>query len=337
MPNKESYIEIDRLIDQYISGQADKDCIEQLKRWSLESDTYRIYIRNRIELWYASGTLYGPKQPDAELAFLRFKKRIKEQTPENHPQKQKPLIPYFWRIAAAILILVLPLAGYWGGKQNMQNAFADIVIEAPVGARTCMYLPDGTQVWLNACSRLTYSQGFGINNRHLKLEGEGYFEVSHNEELPFTIHTQEVDVTVLGTQFNFKNYTDDSEASVSLLEGKVKLSNHLRQEETLYLQPNEKMTLNKLTGEMTTTQTQVQNSKMWTQDELFFDEELLADIAKKLMRNFDVKIQVADSLRNRRFYGSFKITGNTIEEVLETIASTDRMRYKKEKGIYILY
>ncbi len=337
MPNKESHIEIDRLIDQYISGQADKDCIEQLKRWSLESDTYRIYIRNRIELWYASGTLYGPKQPDAELAFLRFKKRIKEQTSENHPQKQKPLIPYFWRIAAAILILVLPLAGYWGGKQNMQNAFADIVIEAPVGARTCMYLPDGTQVWLNACSRLTYSQGFGINNRHLKLEGEGYFEVSHNEELPFTIHTQEVDVTVLGTQFNFKNYTDDSEASVSLLEGKVKLSNHLRQEETLYLQPNEKMTLNKLTGEMTTTQTQVQNSKMWTQDELFFDEELLADIAKKLMRNFDVKIQVADSLRNRRFYGSFKITGNTIEEVLETIASTDRMRYKKEKGIYILY
>ena len=337
MPNKESYIEIDRLIDQYISGQADKDCIEQLKRWSLESDTYRIYIRNRIELWYASGTLYGPKQPDAELAFLRFKKRIKEQTSENHPQKQKPLIPYFWRIAAAILILVLPLAGYWGGKQNMQNAFADIVIEAPVGARTCMYLPDGTQVWLNACSRLTYSQGFGINNRHLKLEGEGYFEVSHNEKLPFTIHTQEVDVTVLGTQFNFKNYTDDSEASVSLLEGKVKLSNHLRQEETLYLQPNEKMTLNKLTGEMTTTQTQVQNSKMWTQDELFFDEELLADIAKKLMRNFDVKIQVADSLRNRRFYGSFKITGNTIEEVLETIASTDRMRYKIEKGIYILY
>lgn len=333
MPNKELYI--DRLIDQYISGQADKDCIEQLKRWSLESDTYRIYIRNRIELWYASGTLYGSKQPDAELAFLRFKKRIKEQTSEK--QKQKPLIPYFWRIAAAILILVLPLAGYWGGKQNMQNAFADIVIEAPVGARTCMYLPDGTQVWLNACSRLTYSQGFGINNRHLKLEGEGYFEVSHNEKLPFTIHTQEVDVTVLGTQFNFKNYTDDSEASVSLLEGKVKLSNHLRQEETLYLQPNEKMTLNKLTGEMTTTQTQVQNSKIWTQDELFFDEELLADIAKKLMRNFDVKIQVADSLRNRRFYGSFKITGNTIEEVLETIASTDRMRYKKEKGIYILY
>ena len=219
----------------------------------------------------------------------------------------------------------------------MENAFADIVIEAPVGARTCMYLPDGTQVWLNACSRLTYSQGFGINDRNLKLEGEGYFEVSRNEQLLFIIHTQEVDVTVLGTQFNFKNYADDSEASVSLLSGKVKLSNHLRQEETLYLQPNEKVTLNKLTGEMKTTRTQVQNSKIWTHDELFFDEELLEDIAKKLMRNYDVKIEVADSLKNTRFYGSFKMSGSTIEQVLETISSTNRMKYKQEKGIYILY
>lgn len=219
----------------------------------------------------------------------------------------------------------------------MENAFADIVIEAPVGARTCMYLPDGTQVWLNSCSRLTYSQGFGINDRNLKLEGEGYFEVSRNEQLPFIIHTQEVDVTVLGTQFNFKNYADDSEASVSLLSGKVKLSNHLRQEETLYLQPNEKVTLNKLTGEMKTTRTQVQNSKIWTHDELFFDEELLEDIAKKLMRNYDVKIEVADSLKNTRFYGSFKMSGSTIEQVLETISSTNRMKYKQEKGIYILY
>ena len=219
----------------------------------------------------------------------------------------------------------------------MENAFADIVIEAPVGARTCMYLPDGTQVWLNSCSRLTYSQGFGINDRNLKLEGEGYFEVSRNEQLPFIIHTQEVDVTVLGTQFNFKNYADDSEASVSLLSGKVKLSNHLRQEETLYLQPNEKVTLNKLTGEMKTTRTQVQNSKIWTHDELFFDEELLVDIAKKLMRNYDVKIEVADSLKNTRFYGSFKMSGSTIEQVLETISSTNRMKYRQEKGIYILY
>ena len=71
--------------------------------------------------------------------------------------------------------------------------------------------------------------------------------------------------------------------------------------------------------------------------ELFFDEELLEDIAKKLMRSYDVKIQVADSLRNKRFYGSFKIIGNTIDEVLQTIASTNRMQYRYEDEKYILY
>lgn len=72
-------------------------------------------------------------------------------------------------------------------------------------------------------------------------------------------------------------------------------------------------------------------------DELFFDEELLEDIAKKLMRSYDVRIEIADSLKNRRFYGSFKVMGNTIEEVLETIASTNRMKYRYENEKYILY
>ena len=75
----------------------------------------------------------------------------------------------------------------------------------------------------------------------------------------------------------------------------------------------------------------------WINDELFFDEELLEDIAKKLMRSYDVEIEVADSLKNKRFYGSFKIMGNTIDEVLQTIASTNRMKYRHEDEKYILY
>ena len=72
-------------------------------------------------------------------------------------------------------------------------------------------------------------------------------------------------------------------------------------------------------------------------DKRMSDEELLEDIAKKLMRSYDVRIEVADSLRDRRFYGDFMINKNTIEEVLETIASTSRMNYRYENGKYILY
>lgn len=114
-----------------------------------------------------------------------------------------------------------------------------------MGARTKMHLPDGTAVWLNAGSKLSYSQGFGIDNRDVRLEGESYFEVSRNENLPFCVKTKEVKVRVLGTKFNFRNYQDDNEAVVNLLEGKVSLMNGLRKMSEQYLAPGECMTLDK--------------------------------------------------------------------------------------------
>ena len=78
---------------------------------------------------------------------------------------------------------------------------------------------------------MSYAQDFGINERSLNLSGEAYFEVTRNEEIPFKVHTEELDVKVLGTKFNFRNYKDDLEAKVCLLEGKVALNT--RQKETI--------------------------------------------------------------------------------------------------------
>lgn len=75
----------------------------------------------------------------------------------------------------------------------------------------------------------------------------------------------------------------------------------------------------------------------WKENRLFFDEELLKDIAKKLMRSYGVRIEVADTLRDRRFYGDFVITKNTIDEILSAMAKTRRVCYRYEDGKYILY
>ena len=206
-----------------------------------------------------------------------------------------------------------------------------------MGARTKLYLPDGTLVWLNAGSKITYSQGFGVDNRNLDLEGEGYFEVKRNEKVPFEIRTKELDLTVLGTKFNFRNYADDEEVVVNLLEGKVRLKNELVASADVYMSPNEKVVLSKESGHMVKTKINASNSNLWTNDELYFDELLLEDIAKQLSRSFNVKIEVADSLKNQRFYGSFRIVGNSIEEILETISSTNRMKYKYENNRYVVY
>ena len=309
MYTEEKYNDIDKLIASYLSNELDEKSFSELKRWSMESETNRIYVRDQLEIWFSSGVL-------SDKTFFN----------KNE-----------YRVAAVVLLLLLPLATYWQGKEVVKHNFADMVVEAPLGARTKLYLPDGTLVWLNAGSKIVYSQGFGVDDRNLSLEGEGYFEVTKNEKIPFVVETRELNLKVLGTKFNFKNYPEDEEVTVNLMEGKVALQNELKKMPALYLAPREKMVLNKRTGIIKKSKTHVEYSNAWSRNELFFDEELLEDIAKKLMRSYDVKIQVADSLRNKRFYGSFKIIGNTIDEVLQTIASTNRMQYRYEDEKYILY
>ncbi|WP_308755665.1 FecR family protein [uncultured Bacteroides sp.] len=332
----EERTDIDLLITRYIAGELDKESFSELKRWSLESESNRKYVRNKLEVWFSSGAADTTVHFDKDKAFSLFRQRVAESQ-----RKQEKTIRFSWktfmRVAAVVLVLLVPFATYWQGKQAVKQTFADMVVEAPMGAHTKLYLPDGTLVWLNAGSKIVYSQGFGVDDRQLSLEGEGYFEVMRNEEVPFEINTKELNLRVLGTKFNFKNYPDDEEVTVNLMEGKVALRNGIKEIPELYLTPNEKMVLNKTTGQMVKSSTKADKANVWINDELFFDEELLEDIAKKLMRSYNVKVEVADSLRNKRFYGSFGISANTIDKILDMMASTRQMNYKYENGVYILY
>ena len=206
-----------------------------------------------------------------------------------------------------------------------------MVVEAPLGSKTRLYLPDGTLVWLNAGSTITYSQGFGVEERKLKLSGEGYFEVTRNKQLPFEITTKELQLKVLGTKFNFRNYPEDEEVSVSLLEGKVCLRNYLKNDALCYLEPDQKAILNKKNGKLMVSASEARYTAEWTNGFLFFDEELLPDIIKELERSYNVKIHIEDeSLKTFRFYGNFVRKEQTIQEILEMLASTGKLEYRIE-------
>lgn len=335
MQNEER-TQIDEWIVRYLSGSLDREAFTGLKRWASASEENRDYVRRQVEVWFSSGIPGDTHVFDKDKAFELFRKRISETEGRSKQVRNLPWKTWL-RVAAVILILVLPMLGYWQGKEAVKQTFADIAVEAPMGARTKLYLPDGTLVWLNAGSKIVYSQGFGVDDRRLVMEGEGYFEVVRNEQIPFEINTKEVNLRVLGTKFNFRNYPDDEEVTVNLMEGKVALHNEVKSMPELYLEPDEKMVMNKATGNMVKSKAKAARSNVWINDELFFDEALLEDIAKRLERSYNVKVEVADSLRNRRFYGSFKVQGNTIEEVLSTMASTNQMRYRYENEKYILY
>lgn len=239
------------------------------------------------ELWFSALAADDSCAYNVDKAFDRFVSRTqqKRRTVFNIPK-------IVYGAAAVILLLIASTISYWWGERQLQNQFADILVEAPLGAKTKLILPDSTLVWLNAGSKIVYSQGFGVKDRHLRLNGEAYFEVRKNEKLPFDVMTKELNVKVLGTKFNFRNYDEDEEVTVNLLEGKVQLENYVKKMGINYLSPSEKVTLNKLTGEMIISRAEVKNAKEWMNGGLFFDEMPLSDIVKELNRSYNVKIQM---------------------------------------------
>ena len=289
--------------------------------------------REERELWFSSVVADDSQTYDVDKAYDRFLMRTRKAR-----VRAFRLRAILYGAAAVFLALLISTVSYWLGGHQVRDRFADIVVEAPLGAKTRLILPDSTLVWLNAGSRIVYSQGFGVSDRHVGLIGEGYFEVRKNEDLPFDVTTHEMSVTVLGTKFNFRNYTDDEEVVVNLLEGKVRLENGVRKMEPRYLSPSEKATLNKATGEMTIARTKVESAREWTDDKLFFDEMPLADIAKELSRSYNVRIRIMDDrLAGHRFYASFDRCEQSIYDVLDILMETNQLIYKEEGDSILLY
>ena len=330
---------IDELIANYLTEGLDKNALDELKTWIAASAENQQYFIRQREIWFSAVSREAASVYDKDKAFENFRNRVESQKEIQSTSRRGFSLSALWRYAAVVAIIIaVGCISYWQGEVNVKDTFADISVEAPLGSKTKLYLPDGTLVWLNAGSRMTYSQGFGVDNRKEELEGEGYFEVKRNEKIPFFVKTKDLQLQVLGTKFNFRDYPEDHEVVVSLLEGKVGLNNLLREEKEAVLSPDERAVLNKANGLLTVESVTASNASQWTDGYLFFDEELLPDIAKELERSYNVKIHIAnDSLKTFRFYGNFVRREQNIQEVLEALASTEKMQYKIEERNITIY
>ena len=330
---------IDELIANYLTEGLDKNALDELKTWIAASAENQQYFIRQREIWFSAVSREAASVYDKDKAFENFRNRVESQKEIQSTSRRGFSLSALWRYAAVVAIIIaVGCISYWQGEVNVKDTFADISVEAPLGSKTKLYLPDGTLVWLNAGSRMTYSQGFGVDNRKVELEGEGYFEVKRNEKIPFFVKTKDLQLQVLGTKFNFRDYPEDHEVVVSLLEGKVGLNNLLREEKEAVLSPDERAVLTKANGLLTVESVTASNASQWTDGYLFFDEELLPDIAKELERSYNVKIHIAnDSLKTFRFYGNFVRREQNIQEVLEALASTEKMQYKIEERNITIY
>ena len=310
------------LLYRFFEGHASVEEMKSIKEWAETSEENSKLLRRERKLFNAiilSGRL----------------KRMERQT----AKKKNYFIREFLKVASVVVITVGVTAALFSvGKDKDDVNVAMQTITVPAGQRVNLDLPDGSNVWLNAGTTMKYPVSFMKGKREVILNGEAYFEVRKNEKLPFDVMTKELNVKVLGTKFNFRNYDEDEEVTVNLLEGKVQLENYVKKMGINYLSPSEKVTLNKLTGEMIISRAEVKNAKEWMNGGLFFDEMPLSDIVKELNRSYNVKIHIVDEqLAHNRFYALFNRKEQSIYNVLDIITATNQVRYKVEGDSILLY
>lgn len=321
---------IDNLVAGSFAGSLCEEEQRELDGWLSEDEANRVYYDQTLKVWEASRVAASAGRFDSAKAFGRFK--------HKYLRRQVHIRWASYAFGALALVCLLTLS-YRKGNENARNGFEDIVVEAPFGSSARVTLPDGSRVWVNAGSRLCYSQGFGQKDRIVTMNGECYFEVQKNEEMPFYVRTDNLHVKVLGTKFNFRDYPDDGESIVSLKEGRVALKSTTRPyEDEKYLTPNQRAIFDKTTGDIWIKDKDNTNSSNWTDGDLYFDEELLPDIAHDLERMYNVKITLADrSLEKMRVFGNFEARELRIDEVMKLLEKTNSIRYKIEGYNIIIY
>lgn len=259
------------------------------------------------------------KTVDIDSAYDKVSSRIKTQSQTTR------IISIITRIAA---VLTLPLLAFTTWSLFFQEKTAELTqneitwqeIQSPAGMRSHVVLPDGTDLWLNADSKIKYGIPFIRGNRQVELTGEAFLKVVKNENAPFIVHAGTASVKVLGTQFNVKAYLEDELLEVALTEGSIEFEGTLAdgKKAAATLIPNDFLAMNKTTGQVKLQNKNLNNHISWVKNIIIFDETPMPEVAKTLERWYGVKVVVADTEINKyRFTTTFE--NESLFRVLELL------------------
>ena len=317
----------EKLLIRFLTKTCKRDDIPEIENWILTDQANADWLFGMERVWSMKDELRYSDRKEIEAAYQRFvsaRSRSRSKTTGQKQAKIRRLYRDWWKYAAAIIIICLLAANFYQAfKNKTSDVAANNIIEVPVGQRVSITLADGTKVWLNSGSVLSYPGKFDNKNRIVCLDGEGYFEVVSDETYPFIVKTGILDVKALGTKFNVQAYPGD-DIAVSLLEGQL----HVQAgSQSALMEANELVTWTKESGLTHYKNKTVQHVVQWTTGELMFVDERLADIAKVLERYFGVTITIdKPELADERF-SCRTHTEPTLEQVLKLLKDTKKLNY----------
>lgn len=315
------------LLAKYLSRQCSPDEQELVSSWLAESPEHRVILDNLKNQWEAiriDTSAYVI--PDKAMVWGKIQDRIRRKV-EQVPLYTCSLLIRVAGIAATIaLVLGFSLSLLFNKDGSWQASRFENVILAPSGQKSQVVLPDGTLVWLNSGSRLSYNYQYSTSDRIVSLEGEAFFDVKKDTQYPFIVKTGAVDVKVHGTAFNVSAYTDEENIMVALLRGKVSLLSADDQHVLTYLSPDQIATVSKnnLSCQVEACDAEIESS--WHHNLLKFDGIPADEVWKKLERWYGVDITLSNIDPSRAYW--FTVKTESLTELLEMINKITPIEYK---------
>lgn len=314
-------------IEQYINGQfttKGKSYIETLFLNGEENNDLKYLLKKDWDSLINDNTA---SEVDLDFLLDRVHHLIRKNETIKRLKPYQKVVRLYMKTAAIVLMPVLIAGGlvfkYMSNNgKNITGINVTSTIYAPLGARVAFNLPDSTSGMLNSGSHLTYSLPFS-NNRKVKLDGEAWFEVHHDENHPFEISTGTSNVKVLGTSFNMSAYPAENYVEVVLQRGKVEFQNKINDEKVTML-PSERLVFQN--GNISKSLTDPSKYNAWTEGKLVFRGDPMAEVAKRIERWYNVTIILADQgLEKYSFRATF--LDDSLAEVLRCLSLTSPIKY----------
>lgn len=216
-------------------------------------------------------------------------------------------------------------------EESLQTIYNKVVV--PIGGEYQLTLADGTKVWLNSDSEIRYPVQFNQEKRKVWIAGEVYFDVAHDKSKPFVVDVKDVEVEVLGTEFNVEAYANMNSVVTTLVDGSVKLR---KETESIIIKPNQQASISTNKEKFTVNTVDAKNYSLWKDGIFYFEEASLNTIMAKLERWYGVKVFFMNqTISEKRFSIEVK-RYEEIENVLNILSRTDKVHFDIDENIIVV-
>ncbi len=312
-----------------LGNEATAEDKEQFQIWLSNNPNHNAYYKELKKDWTLLETFKSYKKYNTKGAWKEIEKKAGDELKQLNAfslYNKRSKVYEILKIAASFLA-AFGLSWFVWRSLPEKKALPEMSVfqvVVPKGEKSQFILSDGTKVWLNSDSRLSYTNNFGETDRHITLTGEAYFEVAKDKSKPFIIETPGFDVKVTGTSFNLNTYKEEEINSLTLHTGEVFINRKGKEFKVL---PGEKFLLNQETQVLKIVNANLEESALWKEGYIVINDMNLEEIKKLLERKYNIHIVITkENYKTIKYTGTFK-PYETLRDVLELIRSASPFKF----------